>query len=52
MCGTETAVHWQGYIDGAVESGERAANEVLFDLFRDDKSVYEYEKTYYYQKQN
>lgn len=52
MCGTETAVHWQGYIDGAVESGERAANEVLFDLFREDKSVYEYEKTYYYQKQN
>ena len=27
--GTETAVVWSGYIDGAVESGERAAHEVL-----------------------
>jgi monoamine oxidase len=27
--GTETATHWMGYIDGAVESGERAAAEVL-----------------------
>jgi monoamine oxidase len=27
--GTETAVHWNGYIDGAVESGERAAAEAI-----------------------
>jgi monoamine oxidase len=27
--GTETATRWSGYIDGAVESGERAAAEVL-----------------------
>ncbi len=27
--GTETAVHWNGYIDGAIESGERAAAEVI-----------------------
>lgn len=27
--GTETASIWNGYIDGAVRSGERAANEVL-----------------------
>lgn len=27
--GTETAVVWNGYMDGAVESGERAAAEVL-----------------------
>jgi monoamine oxidase len=27
--GTETAVHWTGYIEGAVRSGERAADEVL-----------------------
>lgn len=26
--GTETALHWNGYIDGAVESGLRAADEV------------------------
>ncbi|UFS99537.1 flavin monoamine oxidase family protein [Nocardia huaxiensis] len=27
--GTETADYWQGYMDGAVRSGERAAREVL-----------------------
>ena len=27
--GTETSPHWNGYMDGAVRSGERAANEVL-----------------------
>ena len=27
--GTETAAHWSGYMAGAVESGERAAAEVL-----------------------
>ncbi|MEA2385970.1 MAG: monoamine oxidase, partial [Thermoleophilaceae bacterium] len=27
--GTETAPHWNGYMDGAVRSGERAAKEVL-----------------------
>lgn len=27
--GTETATKWYGYMDGAVESGERAASEVL-----------------------
>jgi monoamine oxidase len=30
--GTETAERWTGYIDGAVESGERAAAEVLAAL--------------------
>jgi len=30
--GTETALVWNGYIDGAVESGERAAHEVLAGL--------------------
>jgi monoamine oxidase len=29
FAGTETAMEWQGYMDGAVESGERAATEVL-----------------------
>jgi monoamine oxidase len=27
--GAETATHWLGYIDGAIESGERAAAEIL-----------------------
>lgn len=27
--GTETAIRWAGYIDGAVESGQRAAREIL-----------------------
>lgn len=30
--GTETATHWIGYMDGAVRSGERAAEEVLGNL--------------------
>jgi len=29
FAGTETAVRWAGYIDGAITSGERAAAEVL-----------------------
>jgi monoamine oxidase len=30
--GTETATYWNGYMDGAVSSGERAATEVLATL--------------------
>ena len=30
--GTETAEHWTGYIDGAIDSGQRAAAEVLAAL--------------------
>jgi monoamine oxidase len=29
FAGTETAGYWQGYMDGAVRAGERAAHEVL-----------------------
>jgi monoamine oxidase len=32
--GTETAIYWTGYMDGAVRSGERAAKEVLGALRR------------------
>ncbi|MGA8576720.1 MAG: FAD-dependent oxidoreductase [Candidatus Cybelea sp.] len=32
FCGEQTSIVWQGYINGAVESGERAAREVLHDL--------------------
>jgi monoamine oxidase len=34
--GAETASEWNGYMDGAVESGERVAREVLADLASDD----------------
>jgi monoamine oxidase len=30
--GTETSGYWNGYMDGAVRSGERAAAEVLAEL--------------------
>jgi monoamine oxidase len=30
--GTETSVHFMGYMEGAVLSGERAANEVLSSI--------------------
>jgi monoamine oxidase len=30
--GTETATEWTGYMDGAIQSGERAAAEVLAEL--------------------
>lgn len=29
FAGCETATHWTGYMDGAIEAGERAADEVL-----------------------
>lgn len=52
FCGTETSIEWQGYMDGAVESGERVANEVLYTLYPNDRSILvEYEKTYYHQKE-
>lgn len=52
FCGSDTATSWQGYMDGAVESGERVANEILYKMFGDsDKSVpVDYEKTFYYQE--
>jgi monoamine oxidase len=30
--GTETSTFWNGYMDGAVRSGERAAAEVLAEI--------------------
>ena len=29
FAGTETATEWSGYMDGAVQAGERAAREVM-----------------------
>ena len=30
--GTETATEWRGFMNGAVQAGQRAANEVLNGL--------------------
>ncbi|KAF8784686.1 Amine oxidase [flavin-containing] [Argiope bruennichi] len=32
FAGTETSIKWSGYMNGAVESGERAAREVLCEM--------------------
>jgi monoamine oxidase len=29
FAGTETAVYWVGYMDGAIQSGQRVAKEIL-----------------------
>uniref|UniRef100_UPI00358FFB94 amine oxidase [flavin-containing]-like n=1 Tax=Myxine glutinosa TaxID=7769 RepID=UPI00358FFB94 len=34
FAGTETATKWSGYMDGALEAGERAAREVLWAMGR------------------
>lgn len=36
FAGTETAQRWCGYFDGAIEAGERAADEVLEARWRDE----------------
>ena len=33
--GTEMATEWRGYMNGAVQAGQRAANEVLDGLSRE-----------------
>lgn len=51
LCGTESATQWQGYMDGAVESGQRAAYEVLYAMFGDSNEMkVDFKKTYYSQK--
>jgi monoamine oxidase len=32
FCGEHTSIDFQGYLNGAVETGERAAEEVIADL--------------------
>lgn len=52
FCGTESATIWQGYMDGAIQSGERAANEILYVLFKDDRNIdYDYENTFYFHQE-
>jgi len=36
--GTETATYWSGYMEGAIQAGERAAREVLHAMGRIDQS--------------
>jgi hypothetical protein len=51
FCGTESATEWNGYMDGAIQSGERAANEILFAMLGNfSKCNIDYEKTFYFQK--
>ncbi|VDL72521.1 unnamed protein product [Nippostrongylus brasiliensis] len=40
FAGSETASEWLGYMEGAVESGIRAAHEVLYELGHHDKISY------------
>lgn len=30
FAGTESATQWQGYMEGAVESGQRASEEIIY----------------------
>lgn len=53
FCGTESATEWNGYMDGAIQSGERVMNEVLYKLYENEKKHQvrvDFEKTYYYQE--
>uniref|UniRef100_A0A8C7CKJ6 Amine oxidase n=1 Tax=Oncorhynchus kisutch TaxID=8019 RepID=A0A8C7CKJ6_ONCKI len=34
FAGTETATEWSGYMEGAVQAGERAAREVMYEMGR------------------
>lgn len=37
FAGTETSIKWSGYMDGAINAGERAAREVLYAMGRIQK---------------
>ncbi len=37
--GTETAIQWYAYMDGAVSSGKRAADEVIKELAKDNSTI-------------
>uniref|UniRef100_A0A4W3GXL3 Amine oxidase n=1 Tax=Callorhinchus milii TaxID=7868 RepID=A0A4W3GXL3_CALMI len=41
FAGTETASKWSGYMDGAVEAGERAAREVSACVYSDSPVAYD-----------
>ena len=39
FAGTETSTVWSGYMDGAVQSGQRAAKEVFSSLINADTDI-------------
>jgi monoamine oxidase len=39
FCGEHTSENFQGYMEGAAESGERVASEILADLGRSGARV-------------
>lgn len=43
--GTETAIKWSGYMDGAVSAGKRAAREILFKvgILKDESLIWQNE---------
>jgi len=45
--GTETATAWRGYMSGAVQSGRRAAKEVLFHLRPMNLTTQDLQETFY-----
>ena len=52
ICGTESATQWQGYMDGAIESGIRVANEVAYCFNKTNPNVkFDFTKTYYFQNE-
>ena len=36
FAGTETGTYWYGYMEGAIEAGERASSQVLMMMFHFD----------------
>nr|XP_032834967.1 amine oxidase [flavin-containing]-like [Petromyzon marinus] len=38
FAGTETATRWSGYMDGAIQAGERAAREILHEMGKISRS--------------
>lgn len=53
FCGTDTATEWQGYMDGAIQSGQRVANECLYAMYGNlglRHVQIDYSKTYYHQR--
>jgi len=49
--GAESAKQWWGTIDGACESGERCALEIVHSVY-DDLTQSDFEKTFYFQQKN
>ena len=47
FAGTESATAWCGYMSGAVQSGLRAANEVLYQMKPQALSAQELDMTFY-----